>query len=241
MSRVTFGVSALSFVANMCVKQNALDFSLEYPQAASAVEKSFYVDDGLMGAYSVKESIQLQKHLQELFAHGGFLLLRKWNSSDATVLQQISPELRDSQSLYTIPDADEYTKALGIQWNSSLDHFRLTVTDFPDTGNLTKCLLVSDIAKTFDVLSWFSPATIKVKILLQRVWELKIDWDDLVPEDIKGSWLHGKSSSHSYPADTYLDATSPSKLAFNQCNSIDSLMHPKKPTRGRPPPYSRLS
>ena len=33
MTRVTFGVSALSFIANMCVKQNAIDFGSQYPRA----------------------------------------------------------------------------------------------------------------------------------------------------------------------------------------------------------------
>ena len=96
----------------ICVKQNTLDFALEYPQAASA-EKSFYVDDGLTGADSIEEAIELQKQLQELFSRGGFLL-HKWNSSEAAVLQQIVPELRNSQSLLAIPDPDEYTKILGI-------------------------------------------------------------------------------------------------------------------------------
>ncbi len=47
MTRVTFGVSASSFAANMCVKQNAIDCAGKYPLAAKAVEESFYVDDGL--------------------------------------------------------------------------------------------------------------------------------------------------------------------------------------------------
>ena len=34
MTRITFGVSASSFIANMCVKQNASDYALEYPLAA---------------------------------------------------------------------------------------------------------------------------------------------------------------------------------------------------------------
>ena len=37
---------------------------------------------------------------------------------------------------------------------------------------LTKRTLASDIAKIFDVLGWFS------KILLQKLWQHKIDWDD---------------------------------------------------------------
>lgn len=44
MTRITFGVSASSFTANMCVKQNAIDFGAEYPNAAKEVERSFYVD-----------------------------------------------------------------------------------------------------------------------------------------------------------------------------------------------------
>ena len=71
---------------------------------------------------------------------------RKWNSSEAVVLRHVAPERRDSQSLHPIPDPDEYTKTLGVQWNSGLDHFQLTVVEFPKTENLTKRLLVSDIA-----------------------------------------------------------------------------------------------
>ena len=85
MTRVTFGVSASSYAANMAVKQNALDYAVSYPLAARAVEKNFYVDDGLTGASSISEAITLHKELQELFAQAEFLL-RKWNSSSPQVL-----------------------------------------------------------------------------------------------------------------------------------------------------------
>ena len=45
MTRVTFGVSASSYAANMSVKQNSLNLAAEYPLAAHAVQNSFYVDD----------------------------------------------------------------------------------------------------------------------------------------------------------------------------------------------------
>ena len=99
MTRVTFSVFASAFAANMSVKQNAVDFALEYPQAAEAVKKYFYVDDGLTGADTVDDAITLQTQLQGLFSKGEFLL-RKWNSSEPAVLQHISPELKDSQSTY---------------------------------------------------------------------------------------------------------------------------------------------
>lgn len=192
MTRVTFGVSASSFAANMSMKQNALDFASEFPQAVKAVEDSFYVDDSLTGADSVHDAIKLQKQLQSLFLKGGFLL-RKWNSSESAVLKHISSDLKDSQSMQLMPDEDQYTKTLGIEWNARQDHFRLTVADLPPMTNITKRALVSDVAKTFNVLGWFSPTIIKVKILLQRLWERKVEWDDPVPLSIKDAWLQWRS------------------------------------------------
>ena len=49
--------------------------------------------------------------------------------------------------------------------------------------------MLSDIAKTFDVLNWFSPSIIQIKILLQCVWEQKVGWDDLLPSEIRDTWL----------------------------------------------------
>lgn len=60
MSRLTFGVSASCFAANMAVKQNAINQAHKYQLAAEAVEKSFYVDDGLSGADCVETAITLQ-------------------------------------------------------------------------------------------------------------------------------------------------------------------------------------
>ncbi len=75
------------------------------------------------------------------------------------VLKHLTPESVDAPSQHQIPDANEYTKTLGIQW---MDHFRLTVADLPPFENVTKRSLVSDIAKTFDALGWFSPAVVKI-------------------------------------------------------------------------------
>ena len=67
MTRVTFRVSASAFVANMCVKQNAVDLALKYPLAARVVDES-YVDDGLTGTDTVDEAIELHDQLQSLFS-----------------------------------------------------------------------------------------------------------------------------------------------------------------------------
>ena len=58
---------------------------------------------------------------------------------------------------------------------------------------VTKRALVSDLGKTFDALGWYSPTIIKAKILLQRLWEARIDWDEPVPQPILDEWLQWRS------------------------------------------------
>lgn len=85
MTRVTFGVAASSFAANMSVQKNAQVLAQKYPLASRAAQESFYVDDGLTGADTVEGAIELREQLQKLFSEACFQL-QKWNSSEAQVL-----------------------------------------------------------------------------------------------------------------------------------------------------------
>jgi len=133
----------------------------------------------LTGADSDEEAVGLRLELHNLFLCGGFLL-SKWNSSSL-----IEPELRDCDGTHHIADIRENTKTLGLIWNTTIDEFHLTVNDLPPSDHVTKRILVSDIAKTFDIIGWFSPTIIKMKNLLQRVWELKVEWGEPIPNVIR--------------------------------------------------------
>ena len=187
MTRLSFGVSASAFAANMALKQNAMNYEQTHPKAALAVLTSFYIDDGLMGADSIERAIQLRKELQHLFQLGGFLL-RKWKSSERNVLASIPKELVDPKTNKEIILEDEYTKVLGVQWNTVSDCFRPIISLPEPKRSLTKRTLVSDIARLYDVLGWCSPTIILMKIMLQRLWEMKLAWDESVPADFERTW-----------------------------------------------------
>ena len=85
----------------------------------------------------------MRKQLLDLFDRGGFLL-RKWISSDPTVIEDMPPELKAAISSHAISAQDGCTKTLGIEWNSVTDHFRLTVAELPLLDKITKRFLVSD-------------------------------------------------------------------------------------------------
>ena len=151
MTRLTFGVSASSFTANMAVKRNAFELENEYPQAAKDVIESFYVDDGLIGAETIQEASELQSQLQELFHKGGFVL-RKWKASNDIVLDKVPDHLKDERMIQEITEDERFAKVLGMDWNSDLDAFRPLICPISSDKLLTKRNLVSEIARIYDIL-----------------------------------------------------------------------------------------
>ena len=45
--------------------------------------------------------------------------------------------------------------------------------------------MVSDIARTFDVLGWLAPVILEMKVLYRSLWQRKLGWDQEVPPDLK--------------------------------------------------------
>jgi hypothetical protein len=187
MTRVTFGVSASPFAATQALQQTADDFRADYPDAAKEVRRSSYVDDLITGADSVQAATSLQKETQLLFQKGGFTL-RKWRSNSPEVLKDIPIHLQEKDVVQSLPSPAELHKTLGIHWDSSEDKFYVATASLKPTGSLTKRSMVSDIARTFDVLGWFTPSTVCMKILMQSLWETRTEWDEVVPQSIQQTW-----------------------------------------------------
>ena len=95
------------------------------PQAAAVVEKSFYVNDGLTGADSIEEAVELQKQVQDLFSSGGFLLP---NSNQPAVLQHPNSETptQPKLSLLTSTQKSSGTRPLIIFISPSRIYLLLT-------------------------------------------------------------------------------------------------------------------
>ena len=93
-----------------------------------------------------------------------------------------------SQLIQSIHDPEGSAKALSIELSLLLNSFRLTVSKLSCPEVITKRVLVSDVAKTFDIFGWFAPAIVRVKILLQRLWESAVVWNEPVPLLIEETW-----------------------------------------------------
>ena len=182
MNRVTFGVTSSPYVAVRTLQQTAADFSSPGSMASMHVYNSFYVDDLLAGAESEEEAVELYQELRELLLKGGFNL-KKWRSSSAEVLKSIPSELQELIPKQELVDdhSANYPKTLGITWDSRLDEMAVQV-QLPKEYVSTKWGIVSDTARSYDILGWVAPVIVTMKILYQSLWKKKIGWDQ-IPDD----------------------------------------------------------
>ena len=84
---------------------------------------------------------------------------------------------------------EKIVKVLGMIW--SVDDDRISLCDLKktiETYNLTKRLMLQQIALIFDPLGLFVPVIIRFKIIIQDVWKEKTDWDEKVSENVSRKW-----------------------------------------------------
>ena len=185
MHRVTFGVTSSPYLAIKTLMQTAKDFGCEYPEAKRHIEESFYVDDCFSGADTPSEASQLRLDISNILFQAGFRI-KKWRSSSPTVLASIPTELVEPLPDQKMLDSHSacYPKALGLVWDSVKDEMATSV-EIARGYSSTKRGVVSDIARTFDILGWLSPVILEMKILYRSLWERKLGWDQEVPLDLK--------------------------------------------------------
>ena len=76
-----------------------------------------------------------------------------------------------------------YPKTLGIVWDSRKDVMAAQV-QLPESYVSTKRGIVSDTARSFDVLGWLAPFILNMKVLFQQLWKKKIGWDEALDEEL---------------------------------------------------------
>jgi hypothetical protein len=87
-------MSSSPFLATRCLQQLADDEASTYPLGSQILKQDFYMDDCLSGSTDTQQALKLQTELINILKEGGFTL-RKWCSNDPSLLEAVSPELRE--------------------------------------------------------------------------------------------------------------------------------------------------
>ncbi|GFT71517.1 uncharacterized protein TNCV_3958081 [Trichonephila clavipes] len=107
----------------------------------------------------------------------------------------INPDQRKLQRILWRENMDEPIKTfirdksvVGVNWNPKHDCFSFRVKIDLHELNTKQDVLSTITFRIYDPLGLLGPVVAKAKIFLQKLWMLKIDWTDLLPDTINREW-----------------------------------------------------
>ncbi|KAI4903701.1 hypothetical protein NFI96_008893, partial [Prochilodus magdalenae] len=211
-----FGTTCSPCCATFALQKHVFDHSKPGEDVRDSIERSFYVDNCLQSLPSSDMAKDLVDKLCNLLAAGGFEL-RQWASNNPGVISHLPSHIRsDSSELwlnYGKQDAQEST--LGLHWNCHSD--TLSYKHRPvDNETTTLRNIYKVLASQYDLLGYIIPYTTRAKILVQRLWDKRRDWDDThLPQDALSTWHAWESELKDL-----------SRITLPRCYTTPELGHP---------------
>lgn len=177
---ITQGMTASAFLAVRAVIQCARDASKEYPEASKSIQNDLYMDDCTTGASSEKKAIKLARDIDGVLKGGGFEM-KKWKSNSRLLVKEMRSE--EEESILFVDE--EKASVLGLKWLIAQDKFTFSVKTPDVEGDITKRRILACVAQLYDPNGFLSPVTISGKIIIQDLWRLGLDWDEVVSKEIE--------------------------------------------------------
>lgn len=116
---------------------------------------------------------------------GGFHLT-KFASNSHKLLAMLPEEERANPALNLDLDQLPIGRVLGLHWDTDSDTFQFKV--IPNNQTPTKRGIISTVSSLFDPLGFLSPFILSVKVLLQKLWRIGVQWDEYIPEPLLTQW-----------------------------------------------------
>lgn len=131
--------------------------------------------------------MSLQKQVSEILGKGGFIL-RKWCSNNKNVIIQLHTGV-SSDSPFVIIIGNDDTKASGILWLPNVDQLYYAAKEPKENARtIAKRAILSLIAQIFNPLGLISSIIIVPKLIIQKLWQLNLNWDEAVPSSMHSQW-----------------------------------------------------
>lgn len=179
---VTYGTASASYLSTRCLWELGQEHTDE--DIKNVIQKDFYVDDLITGSDDPERLIYIQKCVSSALSAGCFKL-RKYKSNCPEIFNSIDMNNEDN---LTISDS---SSTLGLGWTPSSDTLHFPIKGFTHDSNktITKRFIMSNAFKIFDPLGILSPIVVQPKMMIQKLWQQRLGWDEPVPIDIINDWI----------------------------------------------------
>ena len=145
------------------------------------MQANLYVDNVISGCDTEQEAVQYYEEARAIMSSANFNL-RSWSSN--------SVELKAIATQESTSDDSSSVNILGLRWNPTTDEISLAAkSSISAYDNLiTKREVLRDLSKIFDPLGFIAPVVMRAKMLMQKLWQLKVTWDEPLNDDLQSEW-----------------------------------------------------
>ncbi|XP_035207028.1 uncharacterized protein LOC118181903 [Stegodyphus dumicola] len=221
--RVLFGVNSSPFLLAATIKLHIQKYRNVYPDTFQILDTCMYVDDLVTGADDVSEALKTSREVKEIMRGAG-MNLRKWVTNDYHLAKKWEEENFD---IHPLSSNERILKILRIQSNIQEDSLSIEtscLTEISRRKKSTKRLILQTAGKIYDPLGLITPFTVRIKLLLQKLWLRKLPWDEELPSDLNDEWSHQKL----YGAAVYVKVQNEEKISVNLLASKSRVSPVKK-------------
>jgi hypothetical protein len=191
-----FGPKSSPFGSQIVKNKTADKWTYKYPSAVQALRDYTYMDDLLTSEPTVEKAVETATNCIKILKSINWDLVG-FQSNSLKVLQGLSSAnvKLETIDIMSAEEATYTTKVLGVAWNPKLDAFTFNLNKnafiklVQECGHRpTKRDQCSTIARIFDAMGFISHCLIRGRILLQRSWKEKLDWDDEISAEAHVQW-----------------------------------------------------
>ena len=194
-TRLPFGLTCSPFILRAVLLKHLELYEDIFPDTVRQLREQLYVDDWLGGADSVDTAVTRILEAITMMSEAK-MELAKWITCSPELEQRLAGKVTFIQQLSAVGRTSishEIAKALGVFWNPQSDQFvfqpQKLIEQAVSMGATPTKRQVSSLSLTlFDPMGLVSPVILVAKIIIQRIWAAKIDWDDPIPIDLVPDW-----------------------------------------------------
>ncbi|GBM80707.1 hypothetical protein AVEN_137226-1 [Araneus ventricosus] len=190
-TRVLFGVSSSPFMLAATVKHHLRKYQGIYPETSEFLNNCIYVDDIIGGHQNTEDAYRTSTECMHIFREAG-MTLHKWQTNSEELRKLwVKEDMVSGDSSQVVEPSGLPFKVLGVSWNKREDSLYFDVqnlvTFLYGRVNSKRCLLQA-IGRIFDPVGFLGPFVLRVKLLMQEIWKLSLDWEDDLPECLSLAW-----------------------------------------------------
>jgi len=184
-----YGVKSSGNQAEFALRETAKQSKHEYQEVYNIIRNDVYVDDCLSGEESHLYATKRADELEGVLNRGGFSL------KGFTISGNNPPQVLTN---------DEISVSVGgMKWYSKEDYIKLDINELNFAKKcrgrkpkqlldiplkLTRRMCASKVGEVFDLVGRITPITAGMKIDLHHLIQRNLDWDDVLPDNLRALW-----------------------------------------------------